>query len=534
MDKLYELNKQDHSKLINSLRIGDWYIHYNNVPIYCNDKGKQALAIIGDFFHIQSPELTGSDIVKELLDLQSFNAILDYSKYLLGRFVIFYFGSDHSVKIIPDPTATIPICYTSQAGEIVVSSSTHLLREKFGFSLSKTSLKIKNGAANQQPLPYNLTMFDEVKQVIPNHYFDSNTAHMERFYPVALPNSQTLDYAVDQTIKVIDNVLPFIVSKKKLSLPLTAGIDSRTVLAFLKKYIDQIPSYTFYSPGDTADLETAQNIAKEMNFRHKALKRKSLNNQEISFFKDKLDGNHNIRILNNGYTLNETAFKDRSFLAGDVIPLAKSNFGKNLPEKLATSSYLVTKTHNYTRENKKYIKNWLQDVREQNYISIFDLFFWEYRFGRWLPNNADNYDIWSDPFYLFNNRYLIELWLSVPREQRTKYSFHEEIIEKKWPELLEIPVNPGKKYKNKIFSNQYLFYLGSFGKYYLERLRRHDNSNRTWFSLIQLGIVFWMLLATIKLYERFVKKITSFWISISHISIHYKIQYTSPSLTFRI
>ncbi|EKU93000.1 Uncharacterised protein [Alloiococcus otitis] len=472
MDKTYELNKEKKSELKNCIHIANWYIHYCEAPIYTSISDRRSCAILGEFFHIEKPELTEQDITNEIIKLKNFEDVIIFSKYLLGRFVIFYFDYDHSVKILPDATTTIPVYYTNKAGKEYISSDSHLIKNKFDFQFSETSINIKEAADNQHPLPYNITMFEEIKVLIPNHYYDSNTGEMHRYFPLDDVSHISLLNATEKTIYVIRNVLSFILKRKKLSLPLTAGVDSRTVLSFLKNYINDIPTFTFYSTNDTGDLEIAKDISHKMNFFHKGLKRKKLTDDEISYFSDKLDGNHKVGVLNDALTLKKSAFKDRSFLTGDIIPLAKSNFGKNLPEKWATASYLVTKTHNYSRENKEYVKKWLKDVKEYHYLSIYDLFFWEYRFGRWFPNSVINYDIWTDPFYLFNCRYLIELWLSIPRNQRTKYSLHEEIIKTNWPELLKIPINPHEKYLNKFFSNQYLYYLGSFGKYYLQGLKR--------------------------------------------------------------
>jgi len=85
-----------------------------------------------------------------------------------------------------------------------------------------------------------------------------------------------------------------------------------------------------------------------------------------------------------------------------------------------------------------------------------------------MTNSLMNYDVLVDSICPFNCRELIELWVSVPRESRMKYSIHRKVIYHNWPELLDFPINPGRKYR---LANKYsvLFYLATRTKYYLER-----------------------------------------------------------------
>jgi hypothetical protein len=143
---------------------------------------------------------------------------------------------------------------------------------------------------------------------------------------------------------------------------------------------------------------------------------------------------------------------------------------------MATVNYLVTKTHNYSSANKYYVKEWLKNVesfpKEYN-VSKYDLFNWEHRFGRWMSNSIQNYDYLVNQTYIFNCRYLIELWINIPRSERTNRSFHEEVIKSEWPELLEVEFNPDEKLMNRIFNNSYAFYYGSIAKHYIKKIKKN-------------------------------------------------------------
>ena len=122
------------------------------------------------------------------------------------------------------------------------------------------------------------------------------------------------------------------------------------------------------------------------------------------------------------------------------------------------------------------ITDWLNDVKEvaqKSQVSLYDLFFWEMRLGRWLPNNMANYDMLSDPVLIFNNRQLIESWIAIPRAERVDTDIHEKIIEKLWPELLDIPLTSGGGLVNAITGNSYVYYLATFVKYGLNKFKKY-------------------------------------------------------------
>src|SRR5699024_12480631 len=152
-------------------------------------------------------------------------------------------------------------------------------------------------------------------------------------------------------------------------------------------------------------------------------------------------------------------------------------FGKDLPESFATTNYFITKIHNYSPEAKKYIEKWIKDTKtysEKFNVSLFDLFHLESRLGRWLPKSIQNYDYFMNQIYIFNSRYLIELWMSIPRDERTKKSLHIEIIKKEWPEQLDFEINHDERIINKMFYKSYVYYIGIYAKYLLNKYKRRN------------------------------------------------------------
>ncbi|GAA0366551.1 hypothetical protein GCM10008932_18320 [Alkalibacterium iburiense] len=472
MDKLYLISKRKFKSFKNTIKTNDIYLHYNDLQVthFFNENSK--IIILGHAVHCKKVDLNLIDICKEMAEMSTLNEVIGYSDYLVGRYIIIR-SYGNSTQILPDATCTIPVNFYFDEQDMYISSTTHLIGKLTNMSLSEESLEIKSKAEEQHPLPYNITMYNKVKTLIPNHLLNVDEMEMFRYYPNEKQVEKSFDFVLDETINVMDDIIERFVKEYKFSLPITSGLDSRLLLALMKDHVSDIPLYTFYDKGDEEnwDLVVPKRMAEKLNLEHHAIERIPIEKTALNKLTKILDYQQNERILENGFSLSESPLSHRQFLAGDIIPIVKSNFGKNYSEKLATLFYLNTKTHNYSKNNKKHIKKWIKDAENDYDVSKFDLFFWEYRFGRWLPNNANNYDVFSNPFYIFNCRYLIKLWISISREERTSRSFHKEIIEKKWPELLEFPFNPGNKLGSIFSKNQYSYYLASLAKYNINRFR---------------------------------------------------------------
>jgi len=473
----YSYSKKNDRYFDYSIKINDYYFNHNYKPSqihYIKNEGYFIL-VVGDFVDANSPLSTLEEMTKKLSEYQKIDQLVEQTRYFAGRYLIFSGNNKGLRYVLTDPTVSIPINYTFDGKEYMLSSHAKYIADNYGYKPSEVAINIKNQAEQQQPLPYNMTMFGEIKTLIPNHFLNINDQKMVRFFPVRLLNKTSMDTAVNETIEKSKNIIKGYFNTRKISLPITSGVDSRALLSLMKDQADDLKMYTYYHDEfteETGDIKIPKELSKKNGIDYHTLPIKEMPRALDHEITEELAGIENHRILNNGYTYSESMLSGYSPAQGDIISLAKSPFGKDLPESWATLNYFITKTHNYSTEIKGYVKSWMKDTEQyarDNQVSMYDLYNWEYRLGRWLPNNIKNYDYFIDPIYIFNCRYLTELWVSIPKNERTKRSLHLEIMKKEWPELLSIPLNPDDKVIDNLFANSYMFYFGSFAKYYLKK-----------------------------------------------------------------
>lgn len=455
-----------------SERMADQFFQYNNSDKFhvYRDNNKKII-IFGDVINAKTGDIDEESIVASYGQEDSWEKVLKESRYLAGRYILIY--ADHeNIYLLPDPAATIQVSYTLEdySKTPIVAAYAKVIADKLGFKESERSKEILNSSADLQPLHNDLTMYDEIKLVLPNYYFDFKKRKTIRFFPIGKQEKISYAEALDISDKYLTRLFKCLHEKHKISLPLTSGIDSRTYLAFLKEYIDDVPTYTFFHDNfsrETSDIKVPNQMSKDLGFKHYILEDKEVPKEIIKQAEKYLGSNLYLDILENSWTYYNSPFKDHYFLNGDVIAISRSYIGKNIPEKFANLKYFVAKSHNYSKESEIEVKKWLDRTKAEtksSNISLFDLYTWEQRFGRFTSRGRMIYDFFNYSFNPSNCRFLFEMWVSIDRKDRVNKSLQKDLMSRHWPEILNYPFNPDAKFKF-VENNSFLYYIGSLLKY---------------------------------------------------------------------
>jgi hypothetical protein len=474
-DVNFFMAKSRNKRFKNSIDIGGYKFQYNDREAFAYKDKENSILIFGLIVDSHDHKKGIPEIVGELVDSSNINEFISKTKKLAGRFVI-VLQLKNELIVFPDPSCSIQAAYVIDKNyELVLSSNPKLIADYYGFKESAISKQIKSQAEETHPLPYDLTMYDEIKLVIPNHYLVCNNRKVVRYYPLEEVERVSSKKAAQISVSLLENIVKGYASKTNLSIPLTAGIDSRTVMAICKDLIKDIPLYTFYHNDfteNTPDIVIPREITSSYNLTYHCINDLELPENILNSYKNELGSSMNTSVAINSYTYFKSKLNKHAFLNGGIIPIAKSSFGRNLPEIFATPRFLTTKTHNYSKQNLMEVKRWVHDISpfvKVSKVSKFDLFFWEHRIGKWMANSYMNCDLLTNPLNIFNCRELIELWLSVSRTERISKSIHKRIIVLTWPELLNFPINPNRKYEKYIQKSSILYYVACFAKYYSKK-----------------------------------------------------------------
>ena len=456
------------------------YILYTDgrTPLQYSEKDGRELIIFGyaiDVFNGQS-----DDLAKVILEsTNSLDEVIEYEKKLGGKYIIFY-AKNGKCYCLGDATCSVPVFYTVGLSGFVCCSNPKLIIDDFGLTADGYLQKIRDSGPLNQAMPYDVTPYKEIKQLIPNHYLDIGEEKAVRFV-----NSQkkqkkiSPEKAAEITAPMIERIAKMYLSEFKIYCPLTSGRDSRVVYAFLCKLSKgKVLSYTVWHDRfkkDSQDWDIPVLLAKKMDFLHEQI----YQSNDLYKYRDKM----NLVLGEKGYpdeafslaiTLNKH-YGDGAICEGDIIgQVGKCSLHRDIPLFLATPSYFRCKLHNYSTQAKKLLAEWMNEIKtSKEKVNIFDLFSVENRLGRWATQTHLIHNTIGQPYFnIFNSRSIIYVYTAVDRSKRMKSEIHLELIKNTVPELLEIHFEKEKNgLVNLAKSNAWIFYAASFMKFFVQRVQ---------------------------------------------------------------
>jgi len=295
--------------------------------------------------------------------------------------------------------------------------------------------------------PLGLTPRYGVERILPNHYLDLRKWQTIRHWPnEPLDEVVPVEEAVAEIAAVTRRQMTAIVSATPAYLSLTAGRDSRMLLACSKAVADRLELLTFELGDQRAaiDCDTARRIASCFGLSHSVVP-----------FEEAVPEDLDQWMFRIGYSTGEV----RGWHCATMVkrlPGGRAVLEENIGE-LARGYWWAeddTETTHITAERLvgycecpldeiplAQAREWLRTVPAANALQLLDLFSIEQDLGCWagiLPYAE------CDPgFQLFplNHRRIIELMLRLPNAYRRAGHLQRDVIAQEWPELLLWPFN---------------------------------------------------------------------------------------------
>lgn len=430
------------------------YVH-KDLTISCFKKNKTQLLLLGDLFSFSKPEMSNDGILEQIFTSDLDELLLRLADYC-GRFVMIIAGAT-SLSIVHDANAARKVYYHKLTQGFICSSRPNLIAEVVG--LQKTRCKSKSSYYESPEFIQmnnagigNNTIYDNVYQLIPNHYLDVYSGKITRYWPKTPIRNMTLSVASMLCTEMITGFINAMGNRYQLMIPVTAGKDSRTLLACSHNLCNR----TFYYINKEHHLNKKSNdlAVPSMLFKRIGIDFHIIDPylQEVdddfrhAYFKNNpLGSEHYLPIIYNYYRF----FSDRINVPGNTVASAYDLYGK-VDTRL--SGLRLAKWNNVARFDFAidYYNSWLDEALlcKKNYnVNINALFYWEERMANWGTQIQLDKDIAQEEFVPFNCTKLIEIMLSVEPKyiDRPEFELFRQIQKNLWPELLTAPVNPSFK-----------------------------------------------------------------------------------------
>lgn len=436
-----------------TIRLTDGYRIYAHIDLRITmyEQGGLKIILLGDIFDFEVPRKNNSDILKELM-IWDYKQFLDIIAKYTGRYVLIYITGRH-LYLVTDATATRKAYYCKCKNRLWLASQPYLLAEVLG--LRKTQNKSKNKYYNSEDFERldhtnigNTTYYDEIFQLIPNHYMDIKNFKIQRFWPDNRIEYRPYKEVAIECADIVKGYMEAIISRYKVMLPVTAGYDTRLLLAGTKDISEQVYYYI------NRDIGISDNNP-DIRIPMKLFSKLKLDFHIIELSPDIDDEFKKIYFRNNplasvnylphiyNYYMN---FYDRVNLPGNIAaaPWGINQLAEKNVNPLTLANLYKLNDYEYAIE---YYSNWLENCKQlckECNMDVVRLFYWEERIANWGTQIQIDKDIAQEEINVFNSRLLLMNFLSVEKRYNNTPDklLNKEIIRILWPKLLSLPINP--------------------------------------------------------------------------------------------
>jgi len=449
--------------------ISDSYHIYSHsyLPVTQVKKSEIQLTLLGYIIDPKEPYRSDKEILKSLLENTiSIEDILIAQEALGGRYIIII-KTSNDIVLFNDACGLRQVYYFIDSGrQIWCCSQPNLLSELMELEPDDFVINnlVKKVFIKQKEYfwPGTLSGYSGLKKLLPNHFLNLENGEVVRFFPREPIVEIGLQDGVFKASAFLKNIMESANARFPLALPLTSGIDSRTILAACKEFNEEIFYYTLLYPPNrlkSPDLTIPKKILNKLGLRHNIIDcRKPMEEEFANIYNRNVSYAHSywgdIAFgMYNKYPSNRICIKGNcseitrcyNISLGSEAETYYEDKSSNLKKSL--SIYLSKLHWNKNYFSIKVISEWLEDAKkiESDFnLHLLDLFYWEHDSGNWQAMSQLEWDLVQEDFTPFNNRALLLLLLSVNYKYRIKPDFrlHKEIIKNLWPELLNYPINP--------------------------------------------------------------------------------------------
>jgi hypothetical protein len=365
---------------------------------------------------------------------------------LQGTFVIVTQGRLPR-RLYPDTGGTLPIVYCARTRRIGASAGMVLEAEEYRerFLAGRVERLIRREGMGSW-IPGTLTAHEGVSRLLSNHYLDLEIWEAVRFWPRPPVFAQEME--VEAAAALIAEALPAFVraaaAEFRIGITLTAGFDSRLLLAAARDVTGRIEVFTTESGRPGLDQIMAARIAGDLGLTHRLAPLLPASEAEMALWDHAvghavLEGNRSsaptLRSL--PYDLILTGM----FGEPGRARLYRRDFDRINAVRLTPEGVLSRLGRPRDPELLAEVSRWLEPLRWLPTSAILDLAHMELKGSGWAMAQHAAQNAAKLELNPIAQRSIRHAFLAVPPERKGLSALFQRSIEIMWPELMRYPVN---------------------------------------------------------------------------------------------
>jgi len=443
-----------------SLRHGLTLSTHPDLHVCTGSSGSSSVTLLGFAIDALHPERAEQEIVSLLArDAPDITTLASLTKPLAGRWVIIYQNQAGSY-ILTDPCGFRSVFYYGDDRGFWCGSQPEIIKANCGLSWNTDAKLLQfmtspDFAGKQSVWVGAQTVYAGCLHLMPNHYLDVGRHEQVRFCPVEPISVREPSAVVETAGMLLRNILAGITARGNVLMALTAGWDTRLLLAASRDVSAKIQYWTSnlgVLPADHRDVRIPFLLSKRLDI---GLQVRNPSSHIPGWFISALSRNvTGARVLPAASVVHADLMtgEERLTIGGDAGELCRNMWDPHcrLNFKTVTTPEIPWIAHGLKVSPfvLQETETWRDDLSVlDDQLNVIILFNWEQIWGNWGAQYRAERDMANDELSPFNCRLWIETVLASPRQTRCppNFSFHRELIESMWPEVLSVPINPTPK-----------------------------------------------------------------------------------------
>jgi len=422
-----------------------------------SDKEK-SLTLIGCILDPEDPAASNDDILQQLLHRFTGRPVLIKATSGYGGRWLLIATNGPEKFLFNDALGLRQVFYTNPAdtGSLWAMSQPGIGTEVLLLQPDAAATAFMNSPAFRADLEYRwpaeASPFRGLKHLLPNHWLDLATGTSHRYWPTEPLARVQPEAAIERLSVLLPGIIRAAAHRFELALGVTAGLDSRMVLAAARAVKDRLSCVTVRQGGmapDHADLAIPGRLMNRLGLPHGVIHaQKHMTPEFNQAFK------RSVYLAHDHYGPDAEAIlrrfsRTKAVLTGSGAEVGRCSFRKKLPwsdRRTITPAHLA-RLQRMDREPfvLRHFERWLSDAAPRHNVKLLDLFDWEQGHGNWLAMTQLEFDIaWREIITPYNCREVLTIFLSVDERYRRApdYTLFRRLTGKLWPDVMQEPINP--------------------------------------------------------------------------------------------
>jgi hypothetical protein len=402
--------------------------------------GRRVGLVLGTVIDLDAGVIARAVTLESMLDAASIDDAVERHIYRLAGSFIFILDIPACRRIYLDADGSKSLVYEPAARRAGSTAMTLLNRQDYLQRLQQDRYRAL-GIDGSGWFTAGLTAHAGISRLLCNHYLDLDTWTAHRHWPrQPIAPSHDPAAAFNDLVGRVQATIAALAGDRDVSVALTAGLDSRFLLAASRPFVDQVSFVTVAAPAGALDVAVGRDLANRYGLRHEVLPYRRATAEQAQAWQ--IRAGHCISGVNMTMHPSVAPLRERYFvggLGGEVgrgFLWLKADAGTPIDAAGIVARLKLPRD----RQVVAAVDGWLRPLADFDTLQILDLAYLELRMSSWAFADAYANPVRRE-LHPMISRANFEAMLSVPADLRRTGAIFRDAISRASPGLLAVPVN---------------------------------------------------------------------------------------------